>query len=216
MPESNDDAAATEPEWKESASSAPRSWMKILLPLVGIPVLVGILFLLTYKQQNPQPISQAAGMPQGGADEGQGMEMAAMEKVSKQIADYKSALEANPKDTTALLALGGMYEIASRFDEAGDYYRRYLEVAPDNVPVRMSLAGVYFNNSQWQQASNELQQVLKHQPNYDYAMYNLGVIYLHEGKKDEAIKWWHKVIEANPAGELATKAREQIKAAEGQ
>jgi len=203
-------------EFETPAATAPRSWNAILLPLIGIPVLIGILFLLTYKQKNPQPMSQAqmsGAAPTEG--DGQGVDMAAMENVRKQIDKYKSNLTANPKDTTALLALGGMYEIAGRFEEAADYFKRYLEVVPNNAPVRMSLAGVYYNNVQRPQALNELLQVLKYQPNYDYAMFNLGVIYLAEGKKDEAIKWWHKVMEANPNGELAQKAREEIQKAGG-
>ncbi|MDZ7361564.1 MAG: tetratricopeptide repeat protein [candidate division KSB1 bacterium] len=198
------------------AAPPARSWLAILLPLIGIPVLIAILFLLTHKQKNPAPMNQAqtAGAA-GRAEDGQGMDMAAMEQVTKQIEKYKNDLKTNPKDTTALLALGSMYEIAGRFEEAADYFRRYLEVAPENIPVRMSLAGIYYNDAKRQQALNELQQVLKHRPNYDYAMFNLAVIYLAEGKKDEAIKWWHKVMEADPSGELAHKAREQIQAAAG-
>jgi cytochrome c-type biogenesis protein CcmH/NrfG/ribosomal protein L40E len=195
--------------------SPARSWKALLLPLLGIPALIGILFLLTYKQKNPQPMSQAqmgSAAPEAGDGQG-GVDMAAMENVTKQINKYKSDLQTNPKDTTALLALGSMYEIAGRFEEATDYFRRYLEVAPENIPVRMSLAGVYYNQAKRQQALNELQQVLKYQPHYDYAMFNLGVIHLAEGQKDEAIKWWHKVMEANPTGELAQKARAQIQAA---
>jgi len=203
-------------EFETRTVAAPRSWNAILLPLIGMPVLIGILFLLTYKQKNPAPMSQSqmSSAPPTEGD-GQGVDMAAMENVRKQIDKYKSALTANPKDTTALLALGGMYEIAGRFEEAADYFKRYLEVVPTNAPVRMSLAGVYYNNAQRPQALTELQQVLKYQPNYDYAMFNLGVIYLAEGKKDEAIKWWHKVMEVDPNGELAQKAREQIQAAGG-
>ena len=203
-------------ELETRTAAAPRSWNAILLPLIGMPVLIGILFLLTYKQKNPAPMSQGQMSNAAPAEgDGQGMDMAAMENVTKQINKYKSDLTANRKDTTALLALGGMYEIAGRFEEAADYFKRYLEVAPNNAAVRMSLAGAYYNNAQRPQALDELQQVLKYQPQYDYAMFNLGVIYLAEGKRDEAIKWWHKVMETNPTGELAQKAREQIQAAGG-
>lgn len=216
-------ATASIDDHVETIESAPapalRSLKAVLLPLIGIPVLIGILFLLTYKQKNPAPMSQSqmsqSEAPNATASDGnaQGMDMAAMESVSKQINKYKSDLKANPKDTTALLALGGMYEIAGRLEEAADYFKRYLEVMPNNAAVRMSLAGVYYNNAQRPLALNELQQVLKYNPNYDYAMFNLGVIYLAEGKKDEAIKWWHKVMETNPNGELAQKAREEIQKA---
>jgi len=204
-------------EFETASAPAARSWKTVLLPLIGIPVLIGILFLLTYKQKNPPPMSQAQmgdAAPTEGDGQG-GVDMAAMENVRKQIDKYKSDLQANPKDTAALLALGQMYEIAGRFEEAADYFRRYLEVLPENIPVRMSLAGVYYNDSKRQQALNELLQVLKYQPDYDYAMFNLGVIYLADGKKGDAIKWWHKVMEIDPGGELAQKAREQIQAAGG-
>jgi len=224
----NHDEGVGEFEAQSGSASPQRSWTAILLPLLGMPALIGILFLLTYKQDNPKPMSQAqmsgAAPPEAGE---QGMDMAAMENVRKQIDQYKSALQANPQDTTALLALGGMYEIAGRFDEAADYFQRYLKISPENVPVRMSLAGIYYNHAQHesadpqhqgsfrQKALNELQQVLKYKPNYDYAMFNLGVINLAKGKKEEAVQWWQKVADAAPNGELAQKAREQIQAAGG-
>ncbi|MDZ7289463.1 MAG: tetratricopeptide repeat protein [candidate division KSB1 bacterium] len=199
---------------KESTPS--RSWPAILLPLLGIPLIVVILWFLLHQKENPQlkrasdSISATEAPAPGG-----GMDMAAMQEVTKQIEKYKNDLKTNPKDTTALLALGSMYELASLFTEAADYFRRYLEIAPNNVMVRMSLAGAYYSSNQREQALNELQQVLKYQPGYDYAMYNLGVILHEQGKHEDAIGWWHKVIEANPSGELAQKAREQLKAFEG-
>jgi len=222
---SGGDAAANTDDHSETnenvSAPASRSWSAVLLPLIGIPALIGILFLLTYKQKNPQPMSQSQ-MSQSSAPDaspaegnGQGMDMAAMESVRKQIDKYKSDLTANPKDTTALLALGGMYEIAGRFEEAAGYFKRYLEIVPANASIRMNLAGVYYNNAQRPLALNELQLVLKDHPDYVYAMFNLGVIYLAEGKKDEAIKWWRKVMETNPNGELAQKAREEIQKAGG-
>ncbi|MCI0614411.1 tetratricopeptide repeat protein, partial [bacterium] len=123
--------------------------------------------------------------------------------------------QTNPKDTTALLALADMYMKANMFDQAADYLRRYLEVVPDNITMRFWFARYYYENTQRQLAINELLQVLKYRPNSDLAMYFLGIVYSDEGQKEEAIKWWHKVIEANPASETAEKAREQIQAAGG-
>ena len=210
--ETNDGA---EPDLTEETKPSSRSWTAVLLPLIGIPMIVGILFLLLHTKKNPQPMSANAGVAQSGQSDGEGMSMAAMDDVRKQIDNYKNDLQANPKDTTALLALGQMYMIANRLEETADYFRRYLEVAPDNYQVRTTLAFVYYNNAQRQEAHNELHRALENGPNYDYAMYLLGVIYMDEGKKDEAIKWWHKVMAASPGGEAAQKAREQIQAAGG-
>jgi cytochrome c-type biogenesis protein CcmH/NrfG len=210
--EANDGA---EPQLPDETKSSSRSWNAVLLPLIGIPVIVGILYLLLHTKENPKSMSANSGAAQQAQTDGEGVSMAAMEDVRKQIDKYKSDLQTNPKDTTALLALGQMYMIANRLEETADYFRRYLEVAPDNFQVRTTLAFVYYNNSQRQLAHNELHRALKDGPNYDYAMYLLGVIYMDEGKKDDAIKWWHKVMEASPGSEAAQKAREQIQAAGG-
>jgi cytochrome c-type biogenesis protein CcmH/NrfG len=212
--EIDDDGGGAELELQESAAPSRRSWMAILLPLIGIPLIFGILWLLLHTKENPQPMSTGAAMAEAQPG-GEGADMSSMENVRKQIDKYKSDLQANPKDTTALLALGQMYMMASMFEQTADYFKRYLEVVPGNYQVRTTLAYVYYNSSQRQLARNELQQALKHQPNYDYALYLLGEVNFDEGKKDEAIKLWHKVQEVSPGSEAATRARERIQVAGG-
>jgi cytochrome c-type biogenesis protein CcmH/NrfG len=199
---------------EESTVPSRRSWTAILLPLIGIPVIFGILWLLLHTKENPQPMNENAGAAQA-QSESQGMGAASMEQVTKQIEKYKNDLKANPKDTTALLALGQMYMMASMFEQTADYFKRYLEVVPGNYQIRTTLAFVYYNSSQPQLARNELQRALKDQPNYDYALYLLGEVSLDEGKKDEAIKLWHKVLEVSPGSEAAARATERIQAAGG-
>ncbi len=210
----DDDGSGVDLEIHESGTPAPRSWTAILLPLIGIPMIFGILWLLLHTKENPQPMragAEAAETQVGG----EGGDMSSMENVRKQIDKYKSDLQANPRDTTALLALGQMYMMASMFEQTADYFKRYLEEVPGNYQIRTTLAFVHYNSSQPQLARNELQRALKDQPNYDYALYLLGEVNLDEGKKDEAIKLWHKVLEVSPGSEAAARARERIQATGG-
>jgi cytochrome c-type biogenesis protein CcmH/NrfG len=209
-----DDGDGAELELQEGAMPSRRSWTAILLPLIGIPVIFGILWLLLHTKENPQPMRAGAEAAEA-QPSAEGGNMASMENVRKQIEKYKGDLQANPKDTTALLALGQMYMMASMFEQTTDYFKRYLEVVPDNYQVRTTLAFVYYNGSQRQLARDELQQALKSQPNYDYALYLLGEVNLDDGKKDEAIKLWHKVLEVSPGSEAATRARERIQSSGG-
>lgn len=211
---SDNDGGGADLEIHESAMPSRRSWTAILLPLIGIPLIFGILWLLLHTKENPQPMRAGAEATEAQAD-GEGLNMAAMDTVRKMLTKYKNDLQTNPKDTTAMLALADMYMKANMFDQAADYLRRYFEVAPNNIGMRLWFARFCYENAQPQVAINELMQVLKYRPNYDLAMYFLGIIYSHEGQKEEAIKWWHKVIEVNPASETAEKAREQIQAAGG-
>jgi len=211
-----DAVTSTISEDETAASTSPKSRRAIapvLLPVIIIPALIGIFFLLTYKSENPKPAGvmdqQQAGASQAGPQAG-GMGMS-MEEVFERIDKMKAAVQTNPKDTTALFGLGQMYEMASKFEEAEDYYRRYLDVSPNNPDVRMALAGVYFNQKKLDKAEVEMQEAVRRRPDYDFAFYNLGVIYAAAQKNDEAVKAWHKVIEISPGSELAQKSAANIK-----
>jgi len=204
-------AIASDLDEPRHAKSRP-SWQATLLPVIIIPALVGIFFLLTYNKEKPKPAG-VMGQQQSDASMGDaGTQGGGMEEVFERIAKMNAALQANPKDTTALFGLGQMYEMASKFPEAADYYRRFLEVSSGNVDVRMGLAGVYFNQQELGKAEAEMKETIRRRPNYDMAIYNLGVIYAAGQKKADAIKAWHKVMEISPGSELAQKAANSIKA----
>lgn len=201
------------PDAPVSAGVSKRSLTPILLPIIIIPALIGIFFLLMYKQEPPKPAGvmneQQAGAPAGETGmPGGGM---GMEEVFSRIDKMKTALEANPKDTTALFGLGQMFEMASKFAEAEDYYHRFLEVSPNNAEVRLALAGIYFNQQKLDKAEAEMLEAARRRPNSDFVQYNLGVIYAASQKKTEAIKAWHKVMELSPGSELAQKSATNIK-----
>lgn len=187
------------------------AWRATLLPVIIIPALVGVFLLLTHNKEKPKSLATSGEQRSGAEPGGESMQGGGMDKVFQQINNFKSALQNNPRDTTALAGLGQLYELAAKFPEAADYYRRYLEVSPDNAEVRMSLAGVYFNQQDFSRAETEIKEVLRRRPDYDFALYNLAVIYAADLKKDEAIKVWHRVMELSPGSELAQKSANSIK-----
>lgn len=193
-------------------AKARPSWQAALIASMVVLATASIFFLLIYNKEKPQPAGVMGQTPSEASTGDAAGSSAAMEDVRQRIDQFKSALQTNPKDTTALFGLGQMYEMASMFSEASDYYRRYLEVAPNNADVRMALAGTFFNQQEIAKAEAELKETIRRRPNYDMAMYNLGVIYAAGQKKAEAIKAWHKVMELSPGSELAQKAANNIKA----
>jgi tetratricopeptide (TPR) repeat protein len=195
----------------EKAKSRP-SWQATLLPAIIILASFGIFFLLIYNKERPKPAGVMGQEQSATPGNESAMQGGGMEEVFARIDKMKAALQANPKDTTALFGLGQMYEMAAKFPEAEDYYRRYLEVSPGNAEVRMALAGVYFNQQKLDNAEAEMQEAVRRRPNYDFAHYNLGVIYAAAQKKAEAIKAWHKVMELSPGSELAQKSANNIQA----
>ncbi len=185
-----------------SAPTRSRRLQSTLLPLLMVPVLVLVFFMLSRNQQSPQKqqANTAAAQPN----------MQQMETVFRQIDSLRASLQENPKDTTALLVLGEMYEIASRFEEAQDYYSRYLEINPDNFDVQMRVANIYFNLKNFNAAESTLKAILLKQPNNAYALYNYALTLHLMGDIDGAVAHWQKAIEADPDGQIGKQAREAI------
>ena len=194
-----------------SEARGRRSLVATLLPLLGIPALVGIIYLLTYKPSNPTPsqnsMSAGQSMPNNQQDP---FDMAAMAPVFRQIDSLKNVVKENPKAVEALAHLAALFDMAGKYDQASGYYRDLLAVTPENVEARMNLAGAYFNMGNHEKALEELHTVLEHRPNYDYAMYNLGVIYAAIHQHEKSAEWWNKVIAGAPNSDLAQRAREGI------
>ena len=188
-------------------TSGRRRWAIALLPLIGIPILVGITFLLTQRHSNPPPVdtSSAAGPAQ--ADP---MGMASMEAVTRQLDSLKHAVEVNPQDTLALAHLAAMYEMAGKFDEAATFYSGYLAVVPENMAIRASLARAYFNAGKGKDGLRELKVVENHfrdilsaSPGDIDARMSLASTYFDLGEKEKAAKELQAVLEFHPTYEYA-------------
>ncbi|RMD98870.1 MAG: zinc-ribbon domain-containing protein [Calditrichaeota bacterium] len=184
---------------------SPRNLRATLLPILVIPVLVAVFFMLSrnqkVSQENAPPAQNPANMKQ-------------MEQVFAQIDSLRETLKKNPQDTTALLVLGEMYEIASRFDEARDYYTRYLKINADNLDVQMRVANIYFRQKNYAAAEDLLKKVLAKQPNNAYALFNYALTLHFIGDIDGAIANWKKAIQADPNGEIGKQAMQAIQTAE--
>jgi len=189
-----------------------RNWKAMALPLLIIPIFVLIALLLTRRNQGIEPSGgQATAGTTSSVQGGQGTDMEMMEKVRTQINDLKAALETNPSDTTAMLSLAQMYEIAGRYETAAEYYQKYLKLYPNTPQVEMALANTQFRQGRFDDALKVVTGLLKRHPKNELALYNLGVLYAHANKTDEAVKAWQKVIDLNPKGDMARAAQEGIK-----
>lgn len=187
----------------EGGRRGPRFSRATMLPLLLVPALVAIIFLVTrYTNQPAQtPPAGPSGMA-GGAPQ--------MEAVFKQIDSLRAALKANPKDTTALLVLGEMYEIANRIDEASDYYHRFLEINPRNLDVQLRVANILFNKKEYTAAEEHLKQIIQDHPDNPYALYNYALTLHMKGNLDEAVSTWEKVVSLDPDGEIGKQAKQAL------
>ncbi len=203
-----DPEAVYQADWKDIDLGKPdarssRSRMVTLLPMLLLPVLVLIFYFLS-RQNKPAPEAM------GGNPANNPANMAQMQGVFQQIDSLRAALKANPQDTSAMLILGQMYEIASRFDEAKKYYTQYLDINPDNIDVQMRVANIYFNQKDFTKAESTLKKVLAKQPKNAYALYNYALTLHLLGNIDGAIAHWEKAIAIDPNGEIGRQAKQAI------
>ncbi|MFQ5628711.1 MAG: tetratricopeptide repeat protein [bacterium] len=170
----------------------PRRDMKyILLPLIFVPVLVGIFYLLSFRSQNPE--SQSADMP-GNAQ----ADMSQMMPVFNTIDSLRAVLQENPTDTTALLVMGEMFDIAGKFADARSYYSKYLEINNGRRDVKLRVLGTLINEHKHEEEEMLLNEIVQNQPNDPHIYMHIGDLYERAGKLDKARDYFNKSLEKVP------------------
>lgn len=193
-------------DWKDIDLGTParpagrRNMM--LLPILVVPALVAVIYLMT-------------GRSNRAADEHvhteqQQMSPEQMKRIAAQLDSLKNAIKTNPQDTTAMLVLGEMYEMAGKFPQARGYYLEFLGVAPKHYEVRMRVASTYFNEKKIDSAGVVLKEVLQDYPDDPLALYNYALTLHMAGDHEGAINTWKRVVELDKTGEVASQAQKAI------
>jgi cellulose synthase operon protein C len=100
-------------------------------------------------------------------------------------ADYKMAIQKQPKDAVGYRALSEFYARQKNYDGAVAVIQDGLNQQPDNSTLHMSLAGVYEQTGNYEGAIAEYQNVLKQQPGSLVALNNLASL-LADHRSDKA------------------------------
>ena len=98
---------------------------------------------------------------------------------------FKKALEIDPKDRDALLALALIYTNTGRFEEAESIYRHYY-AATGEKQVLKRLGTIYVLLQKYDSALSTLIDFLKSNPNDTATLYTLALTYMLVGNHDEA------------------------------
>ena len=108
-------------------------------------------------------------------------------------------LQSDPKDVSALIALGNLYYDAGQWSSAIGYYNRALNENPSNADVRTDLGTAYFNTGDSDRALQEFDRALKDDPRHGHTLFNIGVAKLN-GTNDPkgAIAAWENLLRLVP------------------
>ena len=126
----------------------------------------------------------------------------------KAYQDCSQAIEANPKDTKAILYRGAAHQCLSRPDEAFADFARVVELIPPDTPdpgllailveTHICLGVAIGRRSEPLSAVEEFSKALELDPSHYLAYYNRGISWSRCGESIKAIKDYSKTIEINP------------------
>jgi tetratricopeptide (TPR) repeat protein len=134
---------------------------------------------------------------------------------------HLQTLQANPKDTTTMLAVATLYEDMYQAGEGqGDEYLRkaaaFLENAIDVDPslkdVYIRLATLYMSDdlTEYGAAVTVLNKAASADPNNSDVFLKLGIAQQKLGNKAAAVLAWQKYLDLDPNGDMADVVRQQL------
>ena len=135
---------------------------------------------------------------------------------SDAIKIYLAALEFRPTDTLLLMNIAELYERTKQYSEAETAYQKVIETNPKWTNSYRNLVSLYLYNLKEKQS--EIPKILELglKNNADEGIDaefigQLAVYYKDFGPKEEAIKWYKKLIELDPTNETAKKELAELK-----
>jgi tetratricopeptide (TPR) repeat protein len=141
----------------------------------------------------------AAPAPEGGAPD-----------ASARIAEAHKAVEADPKNRAAWVALGNAYFDAEQPRASIDAYEHALQLGADDPDVITDQGVMYLAMGDYQKALANFQKAYRLDPNHKQSLFNMGVAYANMDDVARAEETWNKVIQTAPGTQTAAEARAAI------
>ena len=159
------------------------------------------------------PVQQQSAAPPAGQPGGRQAPVLDQARVDQ----LTSAIDTDPKNTTAIVQLANVYFDAERFTDAISWYEKAVALDPKDADVSTDLGVSYYYTNRTDEALTRFEESLKINPNHTKTLLNKGIV-LAFGKEDlkGAAAQWQKVVElapGTPEGEAAKRALEGVAAA---
>jgi tetratricopeptide (TPR) repeat protein len=113
-------------------------------------------------------------------------------------AEFRKAIELDPKDAKAHVGLGLTLDKQGRLDEAVAEYRRAIERDPKLAMAHIDLGSALNEQGKRDEAAAEFRKAIALDPKDAVAHHNLGSALNEQGKRDEAAAEFRKAIDLDP------------------
>ncbi len=118
-------------------------------------------------------------------------------------ANFKKAVELDPRSAGALMALGNFYAQQRRFAESEVQFQKAIQLQPKDPLPRAALAKLYTVQGQKDKAVQALIDAKNAAPNDPAAYRMLGDFYFVTGALDQAINEYQGILRAHPKDQIS-------------
>ena len=141
-------------------------------------------------------------------------------QVNEALTLLEEAYALEPDHGDVGINLSGAYILTKRFKKAIPILERLREQQPENEMVWTNLGAAYLGNPVLAKDEEQVQAIaafevaFKINPVAPHVAYNIGLIYRDRKERDNAIYWFKKATQANPADRDARNLLAQMEAGE--
>ncbi len=133
------------------------------------------------------------------------------EDVPRAEAEFKKAIEAEPKNVVGHKRLGYLYLNQKKFNEAFTQFQAYIDLDPKNPDAHDSFGDALFAQEKYDAAIDKYNAAIFLDKNFSPSIYQLGVCYEKKGLKSKAVETYQWYLTVEPTGRNADAAKKKIK-----
>ncbi|MGQ9650123.1 MAG: tetratricopeptide repeat protein [Phycisphaerae bacterium] len=120
-------------------------------------------------------------------------------RLTRAAAQYRMAIQLDPKHVEAHNRLGLVLCQMQQFKEADAVLAKAIELAPDRPHLHNNRGFSYLIQMRWTEAEQSFRKALELQPDFARAHVNLGMVLAQQGRFDEAMRHFLIVVPAEDA-----------------
>ena len=145
-----------------------------------------------------------------------GTELLHKNEADRAVKLLEAAHDLDPYNQDLTLNLSGAFILTRKFKKAVPLLEGLLREDPENAMIWTNLGAAYLGNpilaktDDQDKAIEAFQTALQYDPVAPSVAYNIGLIYRDQKKKNQAKKWFHKALQANPNDKDARQLLSQL------
>ena len=136
--------------------------------------------------------------------------LADLGRTEQAASDIERAVELDPEDTQALMAIGSVHYQEGEYEDAIEHYSEALEEDPDHPIAQYELGMSYIHEDQDELGARHLQRAVRHGYDNPDVYRTLGYLYRDLGQRSDALESFKTFLRESQDGQIAESTQNEI------